>query len=75
MIDISLTPNKDICNVLGIGVADKVKTSILVFNSLSFSFCSTPKRCSSSMMSKPKSLKLISLLSNLCVPIAKWIFP
>ena len=71
MIDISLTPNKEICSVLGIGVADKVKTSMLVLSSLIFSFCSTPKRCSSSMINNPKSLNEISLDNNLCVPMAR----
>ena len=69
------SPDKDICNVLGIGVADRVKTSILFFNSLIFSLCLTPNLCSSSITSKPKSLNEISSLNNLCVPIKISILP
>ena len=58
-----------ISSVLGIGVADMESTSTLVFMSLSFSLCSTPKRCSSSMMISPRSLNFTPADSNLWVPI------
>ena len=50
-------------------VADRLSTSTLVRNALSVSLCSTPKRCSSSMMTSPRSLNLIFGLSSLCVPM------
>ena len=56
------------CSVLGIGVAVIVKTSIFVLNFFIFSLSLTPKRCSSSIIKRPKSLKLTSSLSSLCVP-------
>ena len=58
-----------ISRVLGIGVADIERTSTLVFMSFSFSLCSTPKRCSSSMMISPRSLNFTPLERSLCVPI------
>ena len=73
--DKSRIPTIDICNVLGIGVADKVSTSTLFFNCLIFSLCFTPNLCSSSTTSNPRSLKIISSLNSLCVPITISIFP
>ena len=46
--------------VRGIGVADRVKTSIFVLIFLIFSFCLTPNLCSSSITSNPKFLISIS---------------
>jgi len=46
--------------VLGMGVAERVKTSIFVLIFLIFSFCLTPNLCSSSITSKPKFSILIS---------------
>ena len=43
--------------VRGIGVAVSVRTSTSVRRALSFSLSRTPKRCSSSITTKPKSLK------------------
>ena len=66
--DKSRTPNIDMFNVLGIGVAVNVKTSTLVFNSFNRSLCLTPKRCSSSIINNPKSANFTSFDNNLCVP-------
>ncbi len=65
----SLKPVKDICRLRGIGVAERLNTSTSSLSSLIFSFCATPKRCSSSMISSPRSLKLTSLESRRCVPM------
>ena len=51
-------PVTAISSVRGIGVADIVSTSTLVRMCLSCSLCSTPKRCSSSTITRPRSLKL-----------------
>ena len=64
-----------ILSVLGIGVADRVRTSTFGKRSLIFSFCATPKRCSSSTISRPKSLNLISEPKILCVPTNKSTLP
>ena len=53
--DISRMPVSAILRVRGIGVADKVSTFILGYFSLSFSLWLTPKRCSSSRTSNPRS--------------------
>ena len=65
MMDKSRIPLIAMLRVLGIGVAVSVKMSILARIALIFSFCLTPKRCSSSMISKPKSLYLISWAKSL----------
>lgn len=70
-----LIPMMDICNVRGIGVAVKVSTSIVFLRFLIFSFCLTPKRCSSSIQSNPKSLNSTSLDKIRCVPTNKSILP
>ena len=44
-------------------------TSTLVRRAFSVSLCPTPKRCSSSMMTSPRSLNLIFGFSSLCVPM------
>ena len=75
MTDISRTPTSDICKVRGIGVALKVSTSILLAHSFHFSFCATPKRCSSSTTSMPKSLNTTFLLSSEWVPMRTSIEP
>ena len=66
---ISLIPVMAISRVRGIGVADMESTSTFVFMSFNFSLCSTPKRCSSSMMMSPRSLNFTPADNNLCVPI------
>ena len=53
----------------GIGVALIVSTSTLRRSCLIFSLCATPKRCSSSIMRRPRSLKAISLLKRRLVPM------
>ena len=53
MTDISRMPSSDIFKVLGMGVAESVKTSTFFFNCLSFSLCATPNRCSSSTTTRP----------------------
>ncbi|CPU65257.1 Uncharacterised protein [Mycobacteroides abscessus] len=55
-VDISRMPVTAISSVRGIGVADMASTSTLVRSCLSVSLCSTPNRCSSSMMTRPRSL-------------------
>ncbi len=65
----SRTPTIAICKVRGIGVADSVITSTFLAITLSFSFWATPKRCSSSTITKPISLNRISFDNRRCVPI------
>ena len=49
---ISRTPDSASCRVRGIGVAVSVSTCTSAFSCFSFSFCETPKCCSSSTISK-----------------------
>ena len=58
-----------ISRVRGIGVADMARTSTFVRSALRCSLCSTPKRCSSSMMTRPRSLKRTPEVSSRCVPM------
>src|SRR5215204_4966705 len=60
MVLISRMPVIAISRVRGIGVADMARTSTWVRRRFSCSLCSTPKRCSSSITTRPKSLKLTS---------------
>ena len=69
MMLMSRAPIMENCSVLGIGVAVSVRVSTLVCNCFSFSLAETPNFCSSSMMSRPKSLKTMFLPMMLCVPI------
>ena len=62
-------PASDICSVRGIGVALIEMTSTLSLSWRSSSFCLTPKRCSSSTMSSPRSFARTSRLSRRCVPM------
>ena len=57
----SLIPVKAIFNVLGIGVAESVRTSVSNLNLFKASLCLTPKRCSSSITISPRFLNSISL--------------
>ncbi len=50
-------PDNAMFKVRGMGVADRVSTSTLLQSYFSFSFCATPNRCSSSMMTRPRSLE------------------
>ena len=56
MIRMSRMPSSDMCSVRGIGVADIVSTSTFVASASRRSLCATPKRCSSSMTTRPRSL-------------------
>ena len=69
MIERSRRPESERWSERGIGVADMASTSIEAFHSLIRSFCATPKRCSSSTMSRPRSRKARSLPSMRCVAI------
>ncbi len=57
MTETSRIPASDIWSVRGIGVAESAITSTLSLSWRSSSFCLTPKRCSSSMISRPRSLR------------------
>src|SRR5918994_970304 len=59
---------RPICMVRGMGVAVSVSTSTEVLYSLMRSLCLTPKRCSSSTTTSPRSLGLTSDPSSACVP-------
>ena len=69
IVDISRIPVTAISSVRGMGVADIARTSTVVRNFFNDSFCSTPKRCSSSTITNPKSLNCTSFESIRCVPI------
>ena len=62
-------------SVRGIGVAVSVSTSTSARSALIASFWRTPKRCSSSMISRPRRVNLTSLLSSLWVPTTMSIVP
>jgi len=69
MVDISRMPVTAISRVRGIGVADIVSTSTFARICLRCSLCSTPKRCSSSTITRPRSLNLVSFANSRWVPI------
>jgi hypothetical protein len=68
-------PVTAISSVRGIGVADIASTSTLVRSALSVSLCSTPNRCSSSMMTRPRSLNRTSPVMSRCVPMTTSMLP
>src|SRR5665647_1949113 len=68
-VDISRMPVTAISSVRGIGVALIARMSTLVLSFFRASLCSTPNRCSSSMMTSPRSLKTIDSESSRCVPM------
>src|SRR5437016_2329962 len=68
MIERSRTPVSASCSVRGIGVALSVSTCTCARNCFSRSLWLTPKCCSSSTISKPRSLNLIDLPSSAWVP-------
>ena len=72
---ISRMPVMAISSVRGMGVADMDSTSTLTRIAFSRSLCSTPKRCSSSMMTRPRSLNWTSLPKSRCVPMTTSILP
>ena len=55
MVDMSRMPDRAMFSVRGMGVAESVSTSTARLISLMCSLCATPKRCSSSTMSRPRS--------------------
>ena len=70
-----LRPEKDCCNDLGMGVADIERRSSPTERLFIFSFCLTPKRCSSSITTRPRFLNLIHPDNNAWVPIIISISP
>ena len=66
--DMSRMPTSDMFSVRGIGVAVIVSTSTLFFSCLIRSLCATPKRCSSSTISRPRSRNRTSFDRIRCVP-------
>ena len=68
MIDMSRMPTSDMFSVRGIGVAVIVSTSTRFRSCLIRSLCATPKRCSSSTTSRPRSRNCTSFDSSRCVP-------
>ena len=69
MIEKSRSPSSDIASVRGIGVAVSVSTSTSARSAFSRSFCCTPKRCSSSMMTSPRLWNFTPFWISLCVPM------
>ena len=68
-LEISRMPSSAWWSVRGIGVALMVSTSTVARNCFSRSLCSTPNRCSSSMMTSPRSLNFTSLDTSRWVPM------
>ena len=62
-------PSRLMCRVRGIGVAESVSTSTVDRKVFSHSLSSTPNRCSSSMTTRPRSLKATSFCRMRWVPI------
>ena len=75
MIDRSRMPDIAMFSVRGIGVAVRVRMSTSARSAFRRSLCRTPKRCCSSMITRPRSLNLICSLSSLCVPTTMSIWP
>src|SRR5437667_59306 len=75
MIERSRIPIIDMCSVRGIGVAVSVSTSTSLRSFFSCSLCFTPKRCSSSITTSPRSLKETSAESSRWVPMTTSTLP
>ena len=73
--DRSRRPAIAMFSVRGIGVAVIVSRSTSARSFFSCSFWRTPKRCSSSTMTRPRFLNLTSGCSSLCVPTITSIWP
>src|SRR5213082_1636595 len=73
--DMSRKPTRDICSVRGIGVAESASASTFLRISFNLSLCATPKRCSSSTTSRPRSANFTSFESRRCVPITMSTLP
>ncbi len=72
---ISRTPVSASCSVRGMGVADSVSTCTSAFSAFSFSLWETPKCCSSSTISRPRSANSIPLASRAWVPTTMLTLP
>ena len=57
------------CSVRGIGVAESASTSTSSRSERRSSFCATPKRCSSSTITRPRSFGITSRERTRCVPM------
>ena len=68
MMERSRTPVMASCSVRGMGVAESVSTWISARRSLSRSLWATPKCCSSSITTRPRSLNATPLPSTAWVP-------
>ena len=71
----SRKPSSDMCKVRGMGVADMVSTSTSLRSCFSRSLWRTPKRCSSSTMTSPRSLNLRSFDRTRWVPMTMSTWP
>ena len=60
MIEMSRSPESDMCSVRGIGVAESASTSTSSRSERRSSFCATPKRCSSSSTTRPRFFGITS---------------
>ena len=75
MVDISRMPESAMFSVRGMGVAERVRVSTCRAFSRSRSLAATPKRCSSSMMSSPRSWNATFFCNNLWVPMSRSTLP
>ena len=75
MMLISRTPVSASCRVRGIGVAVRVSTWTSVFSAFRRSLWATPKCCSSSTMTRPRSANSTPLASSAWVPTTMLIEP
>ncbi len=75
MIDMSRTPARLMWSVRGMGVAVSVRTSTSLRSFFRRSLWATPKRCSSSTTTSPRSRKETSVASSRCVPTSTSTFP
>ena len=73
--DMSRMPSSDMCSVRGMGVALIVSTSTFFRICFRRSLCRTPKRCSSSTTSRPRSRNSTSFDSSRCVPMTMSTLP
>lgn len=71
MIEIFLIPFSAKFRLLGIGVADILRMSVFDFIAFSFSLSITQNLCSSSMIMRPRFLKVTALQRSLWVQITQ----
>ncbi len=74
-LEISRIPSNAMWSVRGIGVAERVRMSTVARSDLSHSLSSTPKRCSSSITIRPRSLNATSFCTSRWVPMRMSTFP